>query len=70
MRMRLELGLEDVKAGINRKKVENVDVNDFHTATRMLIEQAEYVVYKSPRGKKKVIKSKSIKTSLNFIGYS
>ena len=69
MRMRLELGVEDIKAGINKKKIEDVDVNDFHMSTKDLIDRAEYVVYKSPKGKKKIIKSKNIQTSVNFIGY-
>ena len=70
MRMRLELGVEDIKAGINKNKIEDVDINDFHTATKNLIEKAEYVIYKSPRGKKKVIKSKSKIISTKYItGY-
>ena len=67
MRMRLELGVEDVKAGVNKNKIEDIDIYDFHTSTKNLIEKAEYVVYKSPRGKKKVIKSKSKRLATTYI---
>jgi len=59
MKLIIELDKSDIKSGMRTPRIDKITMHDFSGwQIRHLIEKAEYVVYTSPKGKKKVIKNR------------
>jgi len=65
MRIRVELTIDDVKAGTN-KKAKDLILSDFSIPQDIAM-RAEFIVYKGPNGKKREIKSRGVAWNMDVI---
>ena len=65
MRIRIELGKEDIKGGTN-KKAKDLTLSDFSIPMEIAM-RAEFIVFKGPDGKKREMKTRGKAWNMDVI---